>query len=98
MNLPSLNNFQVHLLCLLAHGMLLNRTVCNDEELQAHALSYIPAEFVTRPRDKYNVHALLKLVQWFSDWLPIESDLQEAKSNPVRYCLVGISCVCIVSF
>ena len=80
-----MNNFQVHLLCLLAHGMHVNRTVCNDEEVQGHALSYIPTEFVTRPRNKYNIHALIKLVQWFSEWLPIESDLQEAKSNHVSY-------------
>ncbi len=55
----------------------MNKTICNNEELQAHALSHVPPHALERPPDKHNVHALQKLVQWYRDWLPIDSDLQE---------------------
>ncbi len=61
----------------------MNRTVCNSQELQAHALSLIPVEFLARSTDKFNVHALQKLIQWFRDMLTIEGDLQEEKTNLV---------------
>ena len=96
--IQTLSMLQVHLLCLLARGMFVNKTVCNSEELQAYALSHIPGDLVTRPVAKHNVHALQKLIKWFSDWLPIDSDLHEAKSSPVRFCFVQINCTALLQY
>ncbi len=87
---------QVHLLCLLSHGMLMNRTICNNPELQAFALSCVPTDLISRPPDSHNIHCLIKLVKWFKDWLPVDAQLEETRSNPVssqdtRSCFLGMS-------
>lgn len=55
---------QVHLLCLLANGIYRSNT-CNSPDLQAVALSVVPAKFANIPAARVDVVYLTNLVKWY---------------------------------
>jgi hypothetical protein len=60
-----LSSLQVHLLCLVAHGIWRSR-LCNHELLQALMLSHIPVQYMGRPAGKWSLNTLTLYCNWFA--------------------------------
>jgi len=56
------NLHKCNLLCLLSHGMKLNRQ-CNQQLIQAQLLSLLSTELIT---DNYDKHDVMKVLNWFT--------------------------------
>ncbi|XP_043563495.1 DNA repair protein complementing XP-C cells isoform X3 [Chiloscyllium plagiosum] len=65
---------KVHLLCLLANGMFRNR-MCNEPELQALALSLVPATLAKVPGGRVEIPYISKLLNWFVSSFEIDTSL-----------------------
>ncbi|XP_040214814.1 DNA repair protein complementing XP-C cells isoform X1 [Rana temporaria] len=72
---------KVHLLCLLANGVYRSNT-CNSPDLQAVALSVVPAKFANIPAARVDVVYLTNLVKWFASTFTLnpEMSLDEQES------------------
>lgn len=83
---------KVHLLCLLANGIYRNR-VCNLPDLQAVALSIIPAQYTKQPR--VDLLFLSNLVKWFIATFTFTPELPADGREPLQSVLesrLGIFC------
>ncbi|XP_014668449.1 PREDICTED: DNA repair protein complementing XP-C cells homolog [Priapulus caudatus] len=64
---------QVHLLCYLSHGLHCS-SVCNSEELQAVALSLLPARYTVAAATAIDRAVLTALINWFKSFVVVETD------------------------
>lgn len=67
---------KTHLLCLLAHGIYVNK-ILNSDTLKALAMSIIPNDILAftsgKKVDKIDISAIQKILVWFHDTFSIES-------------------------
>ncbi|GCC37882.1 DNA repair protein complementing XP-C cells [Chiloscyllium punctatum] len=71
---------KVHLLCLLANGMFRNR-MCNEPELQALALSLVPATLAKVPGGRVEIPYISKLLNWFVSSFEIDTSLPNDEAD-----------------
>ncbi|XP_074054563.1 DNA repair protein complementing XP-C cells isoform X2 [Macrotis lagotis] len=74
---------KVHLLCLLANGFFRNN-ICNEPDLQAIALSIIPAHFTKVLPNKVDVPYLSNLVKWFIATFTVNAELSTDERDSLR--------------
>ncbi|XP_018422741.1 PREDICTED: DNA repair protein complementing XP-C cells [Nanorana parkeri] len=73
---------KVHLLCLLANGIYRSNT-CNSLDLQAVALSVVPAKFVNVPAPRVDVVYLTALVKWFVSTFTLNPEMSLDEQEPL---------------
>ncbi|KAL1114957.1 hypothetical protein AAG570_007780 [Ranatra chinensis] len=76
---------KVHLLCLISHGLCVNR-ILNNQELLATALSILPSDAFFPPKHA-DILYLEKFVTWFSKKIRLNSDLKI--ENPLSDSLIS---------
>ncbi|XP_043934533.1 DNA repair protein complementing XP-C cells [Protopterus annectens] len=69
-----IDTHKVHLLCLIANGIFRNR-ICNNTNLQAIALSLIPAQFTKLKPARIDLLFLTNLVRWFVSVFSLNTEL-----------------------
>ncbi|XP_023475669.2 DNA repair protein complementing XP-C cells isoform X1 [Equus caballus] len=74
---------KVHLLCLLANGFYRN-SVCNQPDLQAIALSILPARFTRVPPRDVDICHLSDLVKWFIGTFTVNADLSTSERDGLQ--------------
>ncbi|XP_069792605.1 DNA repair protein complementing XP-C cells isoform X2 [Narcine bancroftii] len=77
---------KTHLLCLLANGMFRNRT-CSDPELQAVALSLLPAELTVVSARHVDLLYISKLLKWFVSAFELDFSLPRSDSGELFWSL-----------
>ncbi|KAM5147739.1 DNA repair protein complementing XP-C cells [Mantella aurantiaca] len=73
---------KVHLLCLLANGIHRSNT-CNSPDLQAVALSVVPAKFASVPAARVDVAFLTNLVKWFTSTFTMNPEMSLDEREPL---------------
>lgn len=73
---------KVHLLCLLANGIYRSNT-CNSPDLQAVALSVVPAKFANIPAARVDVVYLTNLVKWFASTFTLNPEMSLDEQEPL---------------
>lgn len=73
---------KVHLLCLLANGIYRSNT-CNSPDLQAVALSVVPAKFANIPAARVDVVYLTNLVKWFTSTFTLNPEMSLDEQEPL---------------
>ncbi|XP_072536954.1 DNA repair protein complementing XP-C cells [Salminus brasiliensis] len=74
---------KVHLLCLLASGLFRNRLCC-EPDLQAIALSLLPAHFTSVVTERISTGFLEGLLKWFKVTFTLNPELPEEKGVDLR--------------
>nr|XP_033781830.1 DNA repair protein complementing XP-C cells isoform X2 [Geotrypetes seraphini] len=74
---------KVHLLCLLGNGFYRNR-VCSLPDLQAVALSIIPANFIKVPVDRVDGLYLSDLLKWFIATFTLNANLSTEENESLQ--------------
>ncbi|XP_066499857.1 DNA repair protein complementing XP-C cells [Hoplias malabaricus] len=74
---------KVHLLCLLASGLFLNR-LCLEPDLLAIALSLLPAHFTNVAAERMNTGFVEGLLKWFKVTFTLNPELPEENGVEMR--------------